>query len=102
MHRTEPPGDGGGEAGPQINLTAQVGTLLSLFRVTVDPGIAFPVCAGDGLFSSREQMLKRDGGCSFVRLLVLAFFITIPATSLVGRLVVLQVLSRRFVIIICD
>lgn len=88
MHRTEPPGDGGGEASSQLNPAAPVCALLSLFQVTVDPGIVFPVCIGDGQYR-REQKLKHDGGCCFIRLLVLSLFITIPATGPVGYFVML-------------
>lgn len=85
----QPLGNGAGKAGSQLNPAAPVCRLLSLFQVTVDPGIAFPICRGDGLFSRREQKLKCDGGCCSIRLLGLSFFITIPATCLVGNSVML-------------
>lgn len=66
----QPLGDGTGKVGSQLNRAAPVCRLLLLFQAMVDPGIVFPVCRGDGLFSRREQKLKCDGGCCSIRLWV--------------------------------
>lgn len=66
-----------------MNPTAQICTLPLLLQVTVDGGIVFPLRVGDGLRGRREPgaTLERGGGRCFIRLSVLSFFITIPATG---------------------